>query len=631
MTIKALCKKTAHGFALIEALVAMIVMSFGMLAVAGFQVNLSLNSDVAKQRTEATRLAQQKMEQLRTFDTLTAYGNNMVSSTSASPATQETITTNTTFTRSWAITSPNTPDTGRSATVTVAWTDRAGNPEKVQLVSHISATNPLLTGSLFFPLPDGTILRRPKNRSIDIPIPAISISGTGKSYIPWSGTSGGYLVFSDNSGDIVQKCSATPTTESLLNTGTCVTFDGYLLTGYITGTASKVALVTKVVVPFTSAQYIRGTPECSVGPAYDQTTSTPTQIAGTKYYVCLIQPTDHDTSASTARVWSGRVDLAGDTAASLAGTQVCRFSTSATTTVNNNHPATYLLVDRSLNNQNFYISSNCADASASRVLHLVNTGTSALAVAYNGNGNTGGTIPADNSSYALNAAVLVLPGGTLVKSGSTFAGWNTAASGSGTSRAVASIFAITDDTILYAQWRSTTTSSTYTVSYSSNGGAGTIPQSAAYLEGSTVTVVASPFPTRNGFSFGGWSFSENGAAITSFTLTANTMLYAKWTQNQLPAPQPYWASSSSNTMLPLQWPSIAQASAYIVRSCDLGGSDRTCAPINLLQTVATFTYIPATYSGSVKGRCYSVTATNGVDIDSAASSTKCVQDSYTFN
>ena len=384
MTMQALRKKTAHGFALIEALVAMIVMSFGMLAVAGFQVNLSLNSDVAKQRTEATRLAQQKMEQLRTFDTLTVFGNKLVSSTSTSPATQETITTNTTFTRSWAVTSPNIPDTGRSATVTVAWTDRAGNPEQVQLVSHISATNPLLTGSLFFPLPDGTILRRPKNRSIDIPIPAISIIGTDKSYVPWLGTSLGFLVFSNNSGDIVQKCSVTPTNANLSApvvsgvTPICGTFNGYLLTGYITGTASKVALVTKVVVPFTSAQYISGTPECSVGLAYDQTTSTPTQIADTKYYVCLIQPTDHDTNGSTASVWSGRVDLAGDTAASLAGTQVCRFSTSATTTVNNNHPATYLLVDRSLDNQNFYISSSCADASASRVLHLVNTGTLTL-------------------------------------------------------------------------------------------------------------------------------------------------------------------------------------------------------------------------------------------------------------
>lgn len=361
--MKAHCKKSAHGFALIEALVAMMVVSFGMLAVAGFQTTLSLNADVAKQRTEATRLAQQKMEYLRTFENLTKYGTQMVSSSALTPVTQETITsiagttTNATFIRSWGITSAGAPDTGRSVVVTVAWTDRAGNAQQVQLTSHVSATDPLLAGSLWFPLPDGTILRRPKNRSIDIPIPAISIDNTGKSYIPWSGTGGGYLVFSDNTGDVVLNCSTTPTAENL---NTCTPFDGYLLTGYISG--SKVAEVTQIA-PFTSMQHISRTPDCTVGSAYDQNVSTPTEITGYKYYTCLIQPTDHDTNATTARVWSGRVDLAGN----LTGTKVCRFSTDAATTVNDNHPAVYLLVDQSLDNQNFYISTG--DCATGSVLH----------------------------------------------------------------------------------------------------------------------------------------------------------------------------------------------------------------------------------------------------------------------
>jgi len=643
MTMKALCKKTTYGFALIEALVAMIVMSFGMLAVAGFQVNLSLNSDVAKQRTEATRLAQQKMEQLRTFDTLTVYENNMVSSTLASPVTQETITTNTTFTRSWAITSANNPDTGRSTTVTVAWTDRAGNPEKVQLVSHISATNPLLTGSLFFPLPDGTILRRPKNRSTDIPIPAISISGTGKSHIPWSGTSSGYLVFSDNSGDVVQKCSATPTMDNIIkdteNTNTtsttsaCVLFNGYLLTGYITGTASKVSLVTKVVVPFTSAQYISGTPECSVGPAYDQTTSTPAQIAGTKYYVCLIQPTDHDTSASTARVWSGRVDLAGDTAESLAGTQVCRFVasptiplptiTAPTITYNNNHPETYVRVDRSLDNQNFHISSgNCADTNAARVSHHTYTGTSILQVTYNGNGNTGGAVPVDNSSYALNATVTVLPAGTLVKSGFTFTGWNTAASGSGTNRAAASTFVITDDNMLYAQWSSTTSSVTYTVTYNSNGGTGTLPKDTTYTDASTVTVEANLLPTRSGFTFGGWSFSTNGDTVTSFQITANTILYAKWSKIKLTTPSVGWDNGKDPD--DLKWSQVTGATGYKINSCSVNSASDCVPTTQAIQTALTRS--PGFISGNPTSSCYQVIATDsggGYD-DSIASSVKCI-------
>ena len=44
-----------RGISLVEALVAMLVMSFGMLAIVGLQATLRLNADVAKQRAEAVR------------------------------------------------------------------------------------------------------------------------------------------------------------------------------------------------------------------------------------------------------------------------------------------------------------------------------------------------------------------------------------------------------------------------------------------------------------------------------------------------------------------------------------------------------------------------------------------------
>lgn len=520
--MKAQIRRTQKGFTLIEALVALLVMSFGMLAVAGFQINLSLSSDVAKQRTEATRLAQEKMEELRTFDNLTSYASNMVSSTSGTEDTITSSTSNTSYLRRWAITTAATPDTGRSVFVTVAWTDRAGNPEQVQLFSHISATDLALNGSLFFPLPDGTILRRPKNRNIDIPIPAISIAGTGKSFIPWTGAeTQTYLVFSDASGDIVQKCTDEPNADNL-DTNVCTTFDGYLLSGYITGTESQVALVTKIVVPFGSQQYVNGTPECSVTAAINQTTNT--AIAGTKSYVCLIQPTDHDSNANSARVWSGRVDLAGATKASLAGTYTCRFTTDENTTENDKHPAVYSLVDRSLDNQNFYISaSNCASEDDFRVLHLTNTGQT-YTVTYNANGGTG-TVPIDVTEYAAGNLITVLASPTPTRETYTFLGWSLSSSG-----AVVKIFTMpTSNTTLYAQW---TTSSTFQVTYNINGGTGSVPTDAtSYLPGSTVTVLPSPTPTKASSTFGGWSLTMNGPAITSFTMLAsNITLYAKWTE-----------------------------------------------------------------------------------------------------
>ena len=356
--------KTCHhhhqrGFTLIEALVSLLVLAFGLLAVAGFQVTLSRNSDVAKQRTEATRLAQEKLEQLRAFPSLTAYGSQMVSSTSGPSGTEETITTNADFKRSWAVSAAGTVDTGRSIVVTVTWTDRAGVTDQVQLLSSISASDPTEVGGLWFPQPDGKILRRPKDRSIDIPIPAISIPSTDKSYIPWTG--GTFLVFSNVSGDIVLKCTATPTAGNVGDTNICAPTTAYILSGYVSG--DLVASATGIA--FSSTAWMGGTPECVVGAATDQ--SSGTAISGFKYYTCLIEPTDHDSNAATWWVWTGRTDVSG---ALAAGTKTCRYTTDAATTDNNNHPATYTLVDQSLDNQNFWVTSgNCV---AGSVLHKTN-------------------------------------------------------------------------------------------------------------------------------------------------------------------------------------------------------------------------------------------------------------------
>ena len=75
-------------------------------------------------------------------------------------------------------------------------------------------------------------------------------------------------------------------------------------------------------------------------------------------------------------------------------------------------------------------------------------------VTYDGNTNTGGTVPVDSNNYVEGATVTVLGNtGLLEKTGYTFNGWNTAADGTGISRAPASTFAMgTANVILYAQW-----------------------------------------------------------------------------------------------------------------------------------------------------------------------------------
>ena len=82
-------------------------------------------------------------------------------------------------------------------------------------------------------------------------------------------------------------------------------------------------------------------------------------------------------------------------------------------------------------------------------------GVSTHTVTYDGNGNTGGSVPVDASSpYNENDTVTVLGNtGSLVKTGYTFDGWNTAADGSGTDYAPAATFQMpASNTTLYAQW-----------------------------------------------------------------------------------------------------------------------------------------------------------------------------------
>ncbi len=78
-------------------------------------------------------------------------------------------------------------------------------------------------------------------------------------------------------------------------------------------------------------------------------------------------------------------------------------------------------------------------------------------VTYDGNGNTGGSAPVDGlSPYNFGSIVTVLANtGSLVKTGSTFAGWNTAANGSGTNYAATGSATFTlgaANVVLYAKW-----------------------------------------------------------------------------------------------------------------------------------------------------------------------------------
>lgn len=99
-------------------------------------------------------------------------------------------------------------------------------------------------------------------------------------------------------------------------------------------------------------------------------------------------------------------------------------------------------------------------------------------------------MPTDSGIYEQGQSVTALGNiGGLMRTGYTFAGWNTAANGSGTSYSGGAPFPMgTVDVMLYAQW---TMNPTHTMTYNANGATGgSVPtDSGAYEQGQTVTVL----------------------------------------------------------------------------------------------------------------------------------------------
>ena len=355
-----------NGFALIEALVSMLVLAGGMLGIAGFEINLSRNADVAKQRTEATRLAQDKMEELRSFEQLAKATGKVAYADLAGANDTPTTTSNAVFSRNWAVGGAAT-DNKRLITVSVSWTDRAGTPQVVTLNSMISAANPADIGRLAVTPAFLSGLYRPKDRSPDVPIAAVTIGTTGKSTIAWTGASGGHLLFNNTAGGIVAKCTTAPTTSNTTattNHSSCTTVAAFLLSGYIHGQLPTTTSQPPVVID--QMANIVGTPECVTRVATDQNDGG--TISAYRAYTCLITPS----TANTPRRWTGRARLVGANGSNLvSGDKVCRYSNdnNGNGTIDPvEHPERYVDVVSSIDNQNFYLPST-GGCPAGTVLH----------------------------------------------------------------------------------------------------------------------------------------------------------------------------------------------------------------------------------------------------------------------
>ena len=144
-------------------------------------------------------------------------------------------------------------------------------------------------------------------------------------------------------------------------------------------------------------------------------------------------------------------------------------------------------------------------------------------VTWNGNG---GTPSQSSSSFHYNDALGTLP--TATRTGYTFKGWSTSASGSVN---VNESTKVTENVTYYAQW----SINSYTLTYNVNGGNAVSPASKSVQYGSAYGTL--PTPTKSSdaeytYAFAGWYTAASGGTqvTTNTTMGAgNTTIYAHWT------------------------------------------------------------------------------------------------------
>ena len=360
-----------RGVSLIEALVAMAVMGFGMLGVLGLQSSLRGNADVSKQRSEAVRIAQETIETARAFSVLGVTGGAAAydSVVSTGPTDITPAGSNATFSLQTTVT--NLPAAGNEAVVaphkqlvaTVSWVDRNGETQMVRLATMISATAPETAAALSAPA-DASPIQQPSGRNPVIPQQAVNLGNGTSSFVPPGASTGVAWTFNNTTGYITQVCTSS----------TCTDFQGRLISGYVnfaTGstqpTSAEAENPTGAVLTNLSGERVSVRVATTV-PAVGTVTCFQQNSSIYVAYYCAVP-----VASLAPFAWSGRVELVLPAGMSLASSiadndanryRVCRYTPSAARVIphlvvpairNIDHPLDYANVSVSLAAQNFLV------------------------------------------------------------------------------------------------------------------------------------------------------------------------------------------------------------------------------------------------------------------------------------
>ncbi len=115
----------SDGFTLIEILVALIILSVSLLALAGLMVTTTKNNSFGNHMTEAATLAQDKLEELRAI--------RWENISEGLNTDQQNGSTGNNYTRDWNVA---TNGSLKTISITIRWQDRANH--SIRLTSVLS-------------------------------------------------------------------------------------------------------------------------------------------------------------------------------------------------------------------------------------------------------------------------------------------------------------------------------------------------------------------------------------------------------------------------------------------------------------------------------------------------------------
>lgn len=354
-------RRIQRGVTLVEAMVAFFVMALGMLAAVATQMTLRLNNDVAKQRSEAVRLAQNDLDNARSFVKINAtQGLRSYADIVPTLAPQSLPFSGTNASYSFVREAPEAASFPfRAISAQVTWQDRQGQTHPVRLDTIVAGVDPALSGFLSL-APDGQPTQMAARTNRRLPTWVRDL-GDGRSVLKPRGSDTIAWIFDNRSGSIVARCVVQPgsSTASLTATDltdcTALTVPGRLINGYVWfSLTSPPSADTLVGTAFeVHPVFAFGSTSNTSAECYDSATGV-SSVSNPVQYVCAVFP------GQAGGPWSGYLTMGpsalwrGDAALFT----LCRYTADLDQSggiSNDEHPLDYVNVTQNLLYQNFLV------------------------------------------------------------------------------------------------------------------------------------------------------------------------------------------------------------------------------------------------------------------------------------